>query len=155
MKGWEEKTDFEVNNPAAAMSAKHEASRTIALLLAAVASVSLIVGGISIMNIMLVSVTERTREIGLRIAVGARRTDIQNQFLIEATALCLLGGATGAVLGIAAAVTMGTISGWPIFLGPETITLAICFAGAVGVFFGYYPASRASKLDPVEALRFE
>jgi putative ABC transport system permease protein len=147
--------DFQVREPAAAMEAEAAAARSLTLFLAAVASVSLVVGGISIMNIMLVSVTERTREIGLRQAVGARRSDIRSQFLIEAVMLCLLGGFTGIALGIGAAVAIAELLGWPIFVGPVGIVVAFGFAGAVGIFFGFYPAHKASRLDPIEALRFE
>jgi putative ABC transport system permease protein len=147
--------DFQVREPAAAMEAEAAAARSLTLFLAAVASVSLVVGGISIMNIMLVSVTERTREIGLRQAVGARRSDIRSQFLIEAVMLCLLGGFTGIALGIGAAVAIAELLGWPIFVGPIAIVVAFGFAGAVGIFFGFYPAHKASRLDPIEALRFE
>ena len=147
--------DFQVREPAAAMEAQAAAARSLTLFLAAVASVSLVVGGISIMNIMLVSVTERTREIGLRQAVGARRRDIRHQFLIEAVMLCLLGGLTGIALGVAAAVAIAELVGWPIFISPVAVLVAFGFAGAVGVFFGFYPAHKASRLDPIEALRFE
>jgi putative ABC transport system permease protein len=147
--------DFQVREPAAAMEAQAAAARTLTLFLAAVASVSLVVGGISIMNIMLVSVTERTREIGLRQAVGARRCDVRNQFLIEAVTLCLLGGLAGIALGIGAAIAVAELLGWPIFVSPAAVVTAVAFAGAVGVFFGFYPAHKASRLDPIEALRFE
>jgi putative ABC transport system permease protein len=147
--------DFQVREPAAAMEAQAAAARSVTLFLAAVASVSLVVGGISIMNIMLVSVTERTREIGLRQAVGARRRDIRTQFLIEAVVLCLLGGIAGIAFGIGAAVAISELLGWPIFVSPLSIVVAFGFAGAVGVFFGFYPALQASRLDPIEALRFE
>ncbi len=147
--------DFLVREPAAAMEAQAAAARTLTLFLAAVASVSLVVGGISIMNIMLVSVTERTREIGLRQAVGAQRGDIRNQFLIEAVMLCLLGGLTGIALGIGAAIAIAELVGWPIFVSLAAIVVAFGFAGAVGVFFGFYPAHKASRLNPIEALRFE
>ncbi len=149
------KDDFQVRNPAAAMAAQTESTRTLTFLLAAIASVSLIVGGISIMNIMLVSVTERTREIGLRLAVGARRRDIRNQFLVEAVSLCVLGGMLGILLGIAAAAAIAAIAGWAVFIGPEAVSLSVGFAAAVGIFFGFYPALKASRLDPIEALRFE
>jgi putative ABC transport system permease protein len=147
--------DFQVREPAEAMEAQAAAARAVTLFLAAVASVSLVVGGISIMNIMLVSVTERTREIGLRQAVGARRADIRNQFLIEAVMLCLLGGVTGIAVGIGAAVALAELLRWPISVSPVAIVVAFGFAGAVGVFFGFYPALQASRLDPIEALRFE
>jgi putative ABC transport system permease protein len=147
--------DFKVWNPAAAMSAQHETTRTLSFLLAAIASISLIVGGISIMNIMLVSVTERTREIGLRLALGARRRDIRRQFLTEALTLSLIGGVLGIVLGIASAALFSKLAGWVAFIGPEAVLAAVLFAAIVGVFFGYYPAVKASRLDPIDALRFE
>jgi putative ABC transport system permease protein len=148
-------SDFQVNNPAAAMAAQHASTTTIAWLLAAIASVSLLVGGISIMNIMLVSVTERTREIGLRMAVGARRRDIRNQFLTEAMLLCFFGGLIGLASGMAAAWAVANLAGWPIFLGADAMLFAVIFAAAIGVFFGYYPARKAARLEPVEALRAE
>jgi putative ABC transport system permease protein len=117
--------------------------------------VSLVVGGISIMNIMLVSVTERTREIGLRLAVGARRRDIRNQFLTEAVVLCVLGGLIGLVFGIGSAWAVAKLAGWPIFLGPDAVGFAVIFAASIGIFFGYYPARKAARLEPVEALRSE
>jgi putative ABC transport system permease protein len=150
-----QESDFQVNNPAAAMAAQRASTRTIAWLLAAIASVSLVVGGISIMNIMLVSVTERTREIGLRLAVGARRRDIRMQFLTEATALCTLGGLIGIALGAGASWAVARLAGWPIFLGIDAMLFAVAFAAAVGIFFGYYPAGKAARLEPVEALRLE
>jgi putative ABC transport system permease protein len=147
--------DFQLRDPAAAMEAQAAATRSLTLLLAAVASVSLVVGGISIMNIMLVSVTERTREIGLRQALGARPGDVRDQFLIEAVLLCLLGGLVGVAVGITAAVAVAELAGWPILVSPAAILCAFGFAAAVGVFFGFYPAVKASRLDPIEALRFE
>jgi putative ABC transport system permease protein len=147
--------DFQVREPAAAMEAQAAAARSLTLFLAAVASVSLVVGGISIMNIMLVSVIERTREIGLRQAVGARRWDVRSQFLIEAVTLCLLGGVAGIALGIGAAIAIAELVGWPIFVSPLAVLVAFAFAGAVGVFFGFFPAHKASRLDPIEALRYE
>ncbi len=129
--------------------------RILGILLIAVAAVSLVVGGISIMNIMLVSVTERTREIGLRMAVGATRRDIRWQFLIEALILALMGGLAGAVSGAAAAVAIAWKAGWPILISPWAITLACGFAGFIGISFGLYPAHRAARLDPMVALRFE
>jgi putative ABC transport system permease protein len=150
----DQRDHFRISDPAAAMEAQREAGRTIAWLLGAVASISLAVGGISIMNIMLVSVTERTREIGIRMAVGARPRDVRNQFLIEAVTLCLLGGLLGVLLGAAAAVIIALMTGWPVYIGPQSLLLSIGFAAAVGVFFGYYPARQASRMDPIEALRF-
>ena len=147
--------DFSVENPADILTAREGAVRTLGLLLIAVASVSLLVGGISIMNIMIVSVTERTREIGLRAAVGARRRDIRWQFLIEAFTLALAGGLVGAVFGAAAAIAIALKAGWPVLISPWAILLACGFAGLVGISFGLYPAHRAARLDPIEALRFE
>ena len=147
--------DFRVTDPATAMAAKTAASRTIAWLLASLASVSLVVGGISIMNIMLVAVSERTREIGLRMAVGARPRDIRDQFLLEAVTLCMLGGLVGVLIGIGVSVAVAEIAGWPVFLSPEAMFAALGFAAAVGIFFGYYPARRASVMDPIECLRME
>jgi putative ABC transport system permease protein len=127
----------------------------MSLLLAAVASVSLVVGGIGIMNIMLVSVTERTREIGVRMAVGARRGDVLAQFLIEALALALIGGAVGIVLGLLGSQITARLADWPLDVSVGAILLAFGFSAAVGVFFGYYPARKAARLDPIEALRYE
>jgi putative ABC transport system permease protein len=148
-------SDFRIENPADVLTARGAAERILGILLISVASVSLVVGGISIMNIMLVSVTERTREIGLRMAVGARRRDIRWQFLIEALTLALLGGLVGVLLGVAAAVAIGWKAGWPILISPWAIVLACGFAGFVGVSFGLYPAHRAARLDPIVALRCE
>jgi putative ABC transport system permease protein len=148
-------SDFRIENPADVLNARGASVRILGYLLIAIASVSLVVGGISIMNIMLVSVTERTREIGLRIAVGARRRDIRRQFLIEALTLALAGGLFGAFLGAAAAVAIALKAGWPILISPWAIVLACGFAGVVGISFGLYPAHRAARLDPIVALRFE
>jgi putative ABC transport system permease protein len=147
--------DFRINDPADVLVARETAVRTLGILLIAVASVSLIVGGISIMNIMLVSVTERTREIGLRMAVGATRSDIQRQFLVESAVLAITGGLIGSVLGVAAAIAMAWKAGWPVLISPWAIIVACCFAGLVGIAFGIYPARRAARLDPIVALRFE
>jgi putative ABC transport system permease protein len=147
--------DFRIENPADVLNARGASIRILGTLLIAVASVSLVVGGISIMNIMLVSVTERTREIGLRMAVGARRRDIRRQFLIEAMTLALAGGLVGACLGAIAAAAIAWKAGWPILISPWAAVVACAFAGFVGISFGLYPAHRAARLDPIVALRFE
>jgi putative ABC transport system permease protein len=146
---------FVLRNLAEVARVQHAATGVMSTLLAAVASVSLLVGGIGIMNIMLVSVTERTREIGLRRAVGARRQDILSQFLVEAITLALLGGGIGVFVGIGAAVVLAGIGGWPVLIDLASVLLAIAFAGLVGVFFGLYPAHHAARLDPIVALRYE
>src|SRR5215469_7498319 len=148
-------SDFRIENPMDVLATRQRANQTLHYLLIAVASVSLIVGGISIMNIMLVSVTERTREIGLRMAVGARRRDIRRQFLIEAMTLGAAGGVIGALIGAAAAAIIAWEAAWPVLISPWALLLACGFAGGVGVFSGLYPAYRASQLDPIVALRFE
>ncbi|OKO71178.1 ABC transporter permease [Bradyrhizobium sp. NAS96.2] len=148
-------SDFRIENPADVLTARGAAVRTLGILLIAVAAVSLVVGGISIMNIMLVSVTERTREIGLRMAVGANRRDIRWQFLIEALILSLIGGGAGAILGAVAAIAIAWNAGWPVLISPWAIMIACGFAGLVGVSFGLYPAQKAARLDPIAALRFE
>jgi putative ABC transport system permease protein len=147
--------DFTLRNLSEVLAAREESGRIMGLLLAAVASVSLLVGGIGIMNIMLVSVTERTREIGLRMAVGARGRDILTQFLVEAITLALIGGLLGVALGIGSTLAIAQFAGWPIRLGIEPVALAVGFAGAIGIFFGFYPARKASRLLPIEALRYE
>ena len=146
---------FQIRNLTEILQAQEESSRIMTLLLAAVAGISLVIGGIGIMNIMLVSVTERTREIGLRMAVGARGRDILAQFLIEAVTLSLLGGALGVLLGAVATGLVGHFAGWQVRLSIQSIGLAVGFAAMVGVFFGYYPARRASRLLPIQALRYE
>jgi putative ABC transport system permease protein len=148
-------SDFRIENPADVLFARGAAVRLLGSLLIAVAAVSLVVGGISIMNIMMVSVTERTREIGLRMAVGASRRDIRWQFLIEALILSLIGGIAGAVLGAIAAISIAWNAGWPVLISPWAIMLACGFAGFVGISFGLYPAQKAARLDPIAALRFE
>jgi putative ABC transport system permease protein len=147
--------DFEVRNMAEFMNARADTSTAMSLLLMAVASISLVVGGIGIMNIMLVSVTERTREIGLRMAVGARGGDIMSQFLIEAIVLSLIGGFLGVLIGLGGSLAMGHFSQWKAIIDPRAVLLAFSFSATVGVFFGFYPAHKASLLDPIEALRHE
>ena len=147
--------DFYVRNIAQILEARAESQRTMAFLLASVAGVSLLVGGIGIMNIMLVSVTERTREIGLRMAVGAGRRDVMAQFVIEAVTLALAGGLIGIALGVGGTLTASEVAGWKMVVVPEAIVMAVGFSAAVGVFFGWYPALKASRLDPIEALRHE
>jgi len=147
--------DFQVRNLADVAELADQQSQVMTLLLASIAGVSLIVGGIGIMNIMLVSVTERTREIGIRVAIGATEQDVQRQFLSESVVLSLLGGATGILLGVAASLIITKLLGWAILISPMAIVAAVIFSMAVGVFFGYYPARKASRLDPIEALRFE
>jgi putative ABC transport system permease protein len=146
---------FTVRNLTEILQAQEAASRVLTLLLGAVASVSLLVGGIGIMNIMLVSVTERTREIGLRMAVGARARDILQQFLVEAIVLSLIGGLVGIALGVGASMAIAQFANWNTDITPQAIGLAVGFAAGVGVFFGFYPARKASKLLPIEALRYE
>jgi putative ABC transport system permease protein len=151
----EQDDDFIIRNLTEIANTATAAANTLSWLLAAVAAVSLLVGGIGIMNIMLVSVTERTREIGLRLAVGARQRDVLAQFLIEATTLATIGGAVGIALGIAAALTIANFAGWPSVVSIETILIAVGVSGMIGVFFGFYPARQAARLDPIEALRRE
>jgi putative ABC transport system permease protein len=147
--------DFSIRNLTELASATAEGTKTLTTLLASIAAVSLLVGGIGIMNIMLVSVTERTREIGVRMAVGARPRDIRLQFLVEALALAVAGGAIGVALGLFVAVRLAASFGWPMLVRPEIIFVAVAFSAAVGVGFGLYPAHKASRLDPIQALRFE
>ena len=147
--------DFRVRDMADFIRTRSETQSILSVLLGATAAISLIVGGIGIMNIMLVSVTERTREIGLRMAVGARRRDILSQFLIEAVTLCVLGGLIGLTIGGGAALAMSIWGNWPIALSPSLVLIALASAGLVGVFFGYYPARRAAAMNPIDALRYE
>lgn len=151
----DQEDDFIVRNLTEIANTATAAATTLSWLLAAVAAVSLLVGGIGIMNIMLVSVTERTREIGLRLAVGARQRDVLAQFLIEATTLATIGGAAGVALGIGAALGIANFAGWPSVVSIETILIAVGVSGLIGVFFGFYPARQAARLDPIEALRRE
>jgi putative ABC transport system permease protein len=147
--------DFFVRNLADFAQLADEQSRLFTVLLASIASISLIVGGIGIMNIMLVSVTERTREIGIRMAIGATEGDVQQQFLIEAIVLSLIGGAVGIALGLGASSTIANTLGWPVLVSTKAIVVAAVFSAAIGIFFGFYPARKAARLDPIEALRYE
>ncbi len=153
--GQKQDNDFTVRNLTQIMQTAEQSSKVMTLLLGAIASVSLLVGGIGIMNIMLVSVTERTREIGIRMAIGAKTWDIRLQFLIEALALSLMGGVIGIILGVSSSVVISTMSGWPTVVSPLSIVLAFGFSGVVGIFFGFYPAYKASLLNPIDALRYE
>jgi putative ABC transport system permease protein len=147
--------DFKLGNLTDVLETKEQAAQIMTYLLAAIASVSLLVGGIGIMNIMLVSVTERTREIGLRMAVGAQQRDILLQFLVEAVTLSVIGGVVGVAAGLTGSRAINYIAEWPTLVAPDTILLAFGFAAAVGIFFGFYPARKAARLDPIEALRYE
>ncbi|HMK31139.1 MAG TPA: ABC transporter permease [Terriglobales bacterium] len=147
--------DFVVRNLADVADAASEQGTVMTILLAIVASVALLVGGIGIMNIMLVSVTERTREIGVRMAVGATEEDVRRQFLVEAIALGLIGGALGIIFGVVSSLVISRLLEWPILIPPYIIVGSTLFAVAIGVFFGYYPAKKASQLNPIEALRYE
>jgi putative ABC transport system permease protein len=147
--------DFNVFNQTQLLEAASSISATLTLLLGGIASISLIVGGIGIMNIMLVSVRERTREIGVRMAIGARRRDILAQFLVEALTLSLLGGFIGIVVGLAVSAGIGQLAGWGFHFNPATIAAAVLFSLAVGVVFGVWPARQAARLDPISALRYE
>ena len=151
----EEEDDFNIRNPEDIIQAQLDASKTMTVLLIAIASVSLVVGGIGIMNVMLVSVTERTREIGVRVAVGATEEAIQLQFLGEAIMLSLVGGGAGVFLGIFGSYLVGKTLHWPVQMSVESVLIAAMFSIAVGVFFGYYPARKASLLDPIEALHYD
>jgi putative ABC transport system permease protein len=150
-----EADDFEVRNQSELTDTASETTRVMTLLLSAIAGISLLVGGIGIMNIMLVSVTERTREIGLRLSLGARGSDVLTQFLVEALVMSLAGGLVGVALGFTGSEIVKAVTGWNTLVSPQIALLALGFAGGVGVFFGYYPARKASELDPIEALRYE
>jgi putative ABC transport system permease protein len=147
--------DFQIRNLTEMASAQQQGTQTLTSLLAAIAAVSLLVGGIGIMNIMLVSVTERTREIGLRMAIGATPGAILAQFLVEALVLSMLGGLIGVAAGAGVAQWIGDMFGWPVLLRADVIGVAVAFSALVGVGFGLYPARKAAALDPIEALRFE
>ena len=150
-----EPDDFTVRNMTDVAEAANETSKTMTILLACIAGVSLLVGGIGIMNIMLVSVTERTREIGIRMAIGARSSAVRSQFLIESIVLSLTGGTVGIVLGVVLSLVIPAMLGWPTLVSMMAIVGSVLFSVAVGIFFGYYPASKAASLDPIEALRYE
>ena len=153
--GPKQDNDFTVRNLTQLMQAREASTKVMTLLLGAIASVSLLVGGIGIMNIMLVSVTERTREIGIRMAIGAKTWDIRLQFIIEALTLSLIGGVVGIIVGVSTAMVLSSISGWPTVVSPLSIVLAFGFSGFIGIFFGFYPAYKASLLNPIDALRYE
>jgi putative ABC transport system permease protein len=148
-------SDFTMRSQQEFAAMSEQSSKTLSLLLASAAAISLLVGGIGIMNIMLVSVTERTREIGIRMAIGAKGTHVLYQFLIEAIALSALGGILGIVLGVGASAVVASKGGLPVHVSPASIGLAFGFSAAIGIFFGFYPARKASRLDPIEALRYE
>jgi putative ABC transport system permease protein len=145
--------DFNLRHPADILKARVESQRTLTLVLASVAAVALVVAGTGIMNIMLASVTERTREIGIRLAVGARGRDILFQFIVEAVTLSVIGGGIGIVLGVVSSYSIAYLAQWRTLILPGSIVVALSFAGMVGIFFGFYPAQKAAQLDPIEALR--
>lgn len=153
--GPKQENDFTVRNLTQIMQTAEQSTKVMALLLGAIASVSLIVGGIGIMNIMLVTVIERTREIGIRMAIGAKTWDIRLQFIIEALTLSLIGGVAGIIVGISGSKILSMLAGWSTIVSPFSILIAFGFSGLVGIFFGFYPAYKASLLDPIEALRYE
>jgi putative ABC transport system permease protein len=150
-----EGNDFTVRNMTDIADAANETSNTMTILLACIAGVSLLVGGIGIMNIMLVSVTERTREIGIRMAIGARSSAVRSQFLIESIVLSLTGGTIGIILGVVFSLAIPRLLGWPTLVSTFAIIGSVLFSAAVGIFFGYYPARKAAALDPIDALRYE
>ncbi|HEY7613591.1 MAG TPA: ABC transporter permease [Gemmatimonadales bacterium] len=150
-----QENDFTIRNQQDLLATQQQTTQVFTTLLASIAAVSLLVGGIGIMNIMLVSVTERTREIGVRKALGATRANIMLQFLVEALALCLVGGALGVLLGVGAAVTLARVMQWNTLISPAAVTIAFGFSALVGLFFGLWPARRAASLDPIVALRYE
>jgi putative ABC transport system permease protein len=147
--------DFNIRHPEEIANAVADSARLMELLLASIASIALVVGGIGIMNIMLVAVTERTREIGVRMAVGATEKAVQMQFLSEATVMSLMGGIIGLAFGLVGATVVAQVLQWPIAVPVSAMILAVVFSACVGIFFGYYPAKKAANLDPIEALRYE
>ena len=147
--------DFTIRNQDEIAAAASSTTKVMTLLLAAIASISLLVGGIGIMNIMLVSVTERTREIGIRMAIGARGSDVLTQFLVESVAISVLGGIVGVAIGFGGAAIVGRVTGWTTSTPAEAVAVAVAFSAAVGVFFGFYPARQAASLNPIQALRYE
>jgi putative ABC transport system permease protein len=153
--GPKQDADFSVRNLTQIMQAQEQSTNVMTMLLGAIASVSLLVGGIGIMNIMLVSVTERTREIGIRMAIGAKTWDIRLQFIIEALTLSLIGGVIGIITGVSTALILSSVSGWPTVVSVPSILIAFGFSGFIGIFFGFYPAYKASLLNPIDALRYE
>jgi putative ABC transport system permease protein len=153
--GPRQENDFTVRNLTSIMQVAEQSTKVMTLLLGAIASVSLLVGGIGIMNIMLVSVTERTREIGIRMSVGAKTWDIRLQFIVEALTLSLAGGLIGIIAGIAGSQILTALAGWSTIVSPLSVILAFGFSGMVGIFFGFYPAYKASLLNPIDALRYE
>jgi len=153
--GVDDDDDFTIRNQDELTETASSTTKVMSWLLAAIASISLLVGGIGIMNIMLVSVTERTREIGIRLAIGARGSDVLTQFLVESVVISVLGGLIGVAVGYAGAALLGHLTGWSTETPPGTALIAVCFSAAVGVFFGFYPARRAASLDPIQALRYE
>ncbi len=150
-----EDDDFLIRTQTEVADLANQTQSVMTLLLASIASVSLLVGGIGIMNIMLVSVTERTREIGVRMAVGATGKDVQRQFLVEAVTLSMMGGSIGIMFGLIGSNLISRFLSWPTLISFTAIIAAVIFSGAVGIFFGYYPARQAAQLDPIEALRYE
>ena len=150
-----ETADFTIRTQTDIANAANQTSQTMSILLASIACVSLVVGGIGIMNIMLVSVTERTREIGIRMAVGAKSHDVLMQFLVEALVLSFSGGVIGTALGVSVSYLISSMQGWPITVSVWSVLLGFGFSAAIGIFFGWYPASKASQLNPIEALRYE
>ena len=153
--GGNKEDDFTVRNLTQMMQMAEQAAKVMTILLGAIASISLLIGGIGIMNIMLVSVTERTREIGIRMAIGAKTWDIRIQFIIEALTLSMIGGIFGITLGVTGSAILSAVAGWPTVVSPLSIIMAFGFSGLVGIFFGFYPAYKASLLNPIDALRYE